>query len=191
MRWKKLVPWVVLGLLACDGKGRDRAQAERADSAVRGGPPVAPALTGTVAGGGDFSLEELRGSPVVLVFYRGAYCGLCLRRLQALEEHKDAYDELDAKIVAATPDSPETAERTADELDLDFPIVSVTREVAERWGVWPAGENVPRPATFVLDQHGRIRFRHIGQTAADRVSDIELLGRIRALRSETRQVVTR
>lgn len=190
MRWKKLVPWVVLGLLACNGRGED-ARVERADSAARGGLPVAPALTGTVAGGGDFSLEELRGSPVVLVFYRGAYCGLCLRRLQALEEYKDAYDELDAKIVAVTLDSPETAERTADELDLDFPIVSVTREVAERWGVWPAGENVPRPAAFVLDPHGRIRFRQIGQTAADRVSDIELLGRVRALRGATGQVVAR
>jgi cytochrome oxidase Cu insertion factor (SCO1/SenC/PrrC family) len=74
---------------------------------------AAPALVGQRAGGGEFSLRDLAGAPAVLVFYRGAYCPLCVRRLEALAAHAPAYERAGARVVAVTADGPDAAHETA------------------------------------------------------------------------------
>lgn len=144
-------------------------------------PTVAPPLRGTLADGKSFDLHELRGDRVVLIFYRTAYCGLCSQQLRALAADKKLYSRLDAKVVAITQDPPELIRRTAQILDLDFPIVSVDRPTLTRWGVWPDGARTPRPAAFIVAENGEIIFHQIGQSAADRASDATIAFTLRAL----------
>lgn len=147
-------------------------------SAPPGAYPRAPALSGTTGDGEAFSLGQLRGRPAVLVFYRGAYCDICLNRLRSLEAHGAAYGEAGARLVAVTADPPTAAEHTARSLELGFPVVSVPRSAFRRWGLWREGESRPRPGEFVLDGDGRVRFAHIGDTAADGPGDVVLLGEL-------------
>lgn len=147
-------------------------------SAVR---PAAPTLTGTTSDGQPFDLADWRGTPVVLVFYRGADCGLCTHRLAALESHLDRYHRLGARVAAVTPDTPETAARTSRELQLRLPIVSVPRDVLERWGVWPPGQHAPHPVAAIIDAAGRIAHSHVGDHAGDRTPDVVLLAELNRL----------
>lgn len=170
---------LVLTLLvaAC---GAVPSQAGRGGSAAQAVTP-APPLEGIRAGGGEFTLADLRGEPVVLVFYRGVFCGLCQQRLRQLETHRKAYERLGARVVAVTLDDPELAETTRDELELDLTIVSAEPDVFAAWGLWAEGERWPRPGEFVLDAEGRVRFAHVGLNASDSVSDVVLQGALAAL----------
>jgi len=175
-----------LGIVACQAGHSDEGRApvggpRSADVAAE--YPLAPDLRGIDSRGGSFALEALRGAAVVLVFYRSHACPLCRERLAALAAHLDAYTSAGARVVAITPDPPDIAQRTAAELGLSLPVVSVDRAVLERWGVWPPTEEAPRPAAVVLDRDGRIRFRHLGRTAADRASDLQLLAVLERMRA--------
>jgi hypothetical protein len=48
---------------------------------------LAPELAGTRSGGEGYRLEPDHADATVVVFYRGAYCGLCRERLRQLEAH--------------------------------------------------------------------------------------------------------
>lgn len=181
MRKVRPVYLLVVGIVACTEKTPSSHE-----TTSGGAAPVvraAPALHGTLVDGKSFDLHDLRGDRVVLVFYRSASCGLCLQQLATLARDKEAYDRLDARVVAITTDPPETNRRTAEELDLNFPIVSVDRNTLMKWGVWPPGERSPRPATFIVDEGGGIRYARVGRTAADRVSDATLVFTIRSFDS--------
>lgn len=144
-------------------------------------PPVglevgrqAPDLEGRAADGAAFRLEELRGAPAVVVFYRGGYCGLCRERLRELQENLAAYGRAGAEVVAATPEPPDAAARTASELALSYPVVSVDSAELARWDLLGA-EGPPLPSTVLLDERGVIRYRHVGRNAGDRARDVEVL----------------
>lgn len=167
----------VVAALALSGGVLTGMQA-RGGAATSGAAAAAPALEGTRAGGGSFTLRELAGAPAVLVFYRGAYCPLCLRRLESLEAHAAAYERAGARVVAVTADPPDVARATAGQFD-GVKIVSVDEATLRRWGVWPEGAASPLPAAFVLDEQGAVLFRHVGRTAAEDASDVTLLGVLR------------
>jgi peroxiredoxin len=148
---------------------------------------TAPALVGEKAAGGAFSLDKLRGSPVVLVFYRGTFCGICTERLKQLSDFNAHYEAAGAKVVAITLDEPAVAKRASDALDAKYETVSAKPAVFRAWGIWKSGEMGPRAAAFVLDENGRVRFGHVGQTTADMASDVELLGVVRDLQTNAQQ----
>lgn len=145
------------------------------------GAPLAPALQGQDEDGDNFDLAALRGKRVLLVFYRTATCGLCVQQLRSLASTTEAYERLGAEIVALTSDPPEVNRRTAELLELDFPIISIDQNTMAAWGIWPAGSKRPNPAAFIIDQEGRLRFIQIGKTAADRASDVTLVFNLRSL----------
>ncbi len=179
------IPLLGLALAGC---GRAPA-VEDGGGAAPGAPAAsraaAPSLEGVTDGGGRFTLAGLRGAPVVLIFYRGAFCGICVERLAAAQRYRADYEAAGAKLVAVTPEPADSLPGTRKRLDIDFPLVSVPPATLQRWGVWREGEPAPRPAEFVVDGRGAVRFGHVGRTAADRVSDETLLAVVRALGQAT------
>jgi len=134
-----------------------------------------PALARVLPDGERFDVADDTRSPTVLVFYRGAECGLCRVRLEQLQEHLAAYRTSGARVVAVTLDPPEVTATLTERLGLGFTIVSVSPEVFERWQVMHPEQEIPMPASFIVDQAGTVRHRHIGRNAADRASDAGLL----------------
>jgi len=135
----------------------------------------APFLAGLLPGGDDFELEDRPASSTVVIFYRGAECGLCRVRLEQLQEHLSAYRVSGARVVAVTLDPPDLTRGLAEQMRLDFTLVSVEREVFERWAALHPDRDVAMPATYLVDRSGVIRFAHVGRSAADRISDAGLL----------------
>lgn len=154
-----------------------------ADGAGATGAGAAPALAGPSTEGGRFSLREVAGAPAVIVFVRGSYCPICQARLRALAAYAGAYDERGTRVVAVTLDPPGRAKATARELELPFPLVSADVATFQRWGLRPPGRPVPSPGDFVLDGAGRVRWGRVGTDAADRPSDVALLGVLDSLRA--------
>ncbi len=140
----------------------------------------APGLSGTLDDGSDFALEARPGAPTVVLFYRGSSCGLCRLRLQRLAENLPAYERAGSDVVAVTLDPPGAGRALKEAAELAFPVVSVDSATFERWGTLEAGA-APLPATFVIDEAGIIRFRHVGRNAGDRVSDASIVTLLESL----------
>ena len=154
----------------------------------------APGLSGTLDDGSDFALEARPGAPTVVLFYRGSSCGLCRLRLQRLAENLPAYERAGSDVVAVTLDPPDAGRALKEAAELAFPVVSVdsatfaircrspatASATFERWATLEAGA-APLPATFVIDEAGIIRFRHVGRNAGDRVSDASIVTLLESL----------
>jgi peroxiredoxin len=65
---------------------------------------VAPDFTATDADGKDFRLSELRGSAVLLKFYRGYWCPYCVAELAQLDGHARDFAALGIALVAISSD---------------------------------------------------------------------------------------
>jgi peroxiredoxin len=167
-----IVACAVLGLASCNGRSEEAAQALPVGTEVGHRHPP---LQGLAADGGDFELAAGRREPTVVLFYRGADCGLCRLRLEQLQAHLPAYRRSGARVIAVTLDPPEVSRRLIDGMQLDFPVISVPPEVFQEWEVLHPEHGLPLPAAYILDRSGAIRFRHIGRNAADRTTDAGLL----------------
>lgn len=107
--------------------------------------------------GERMSLQDLRGTPVLLNFW-ATWCGPCRIEMPALQDRHDRYQP-NFMVVAINFDEPiEAVSDYAAELGLTFPVL-----------LDPGGE-VQRlyqirgyPTSFLIDADGMIRVQHIGQ----------------------------
>lgn len=92
----------------------------------------------------------------------------------------DAYSELTASALAIAGQWPRELRGYADKNGITFPLlVDKTREVIKSYGVyhWLSLEayNIARPATFVIDKTGVIRYMYISSHQFDLVKQREIL----------------
>jgi len=67
--------------------------------------------------GKEVNLEdELKKGPVVLVFYRGAWCPYCNMHLGVLSESLSEFEKYDAQLIAITP---QKADKSAEQIKKD------------------------------------------------------------------------
>lgn len=156
----------------------------------------APDFTLTNQIGKTTNLQQmLREGPVVLVFYRGAWCPYCTRYLNALDAALQDIQAAGAQVVAISPQSTE-----GQELPSAYPIVcDSTGEVMESYGVQfqvndsyqekldnylnqslediNAGNlsTLPVPATYVIGQNGKIKRVFFDPNYTNRASIEDLL----------------
>jgi peroxiredoxin len=98
------------------------------------------------------------------------------------------------EIVAVSPDSSEQSQRLADGLRVGYRFVA-DRDlaVARSWGlVHPGGgalgQDVPRPATVVLDRDGVVRWFSIARNYQVRPDPADVLRAVRALQPHATMV---
>jgi peroxiredoxin len=70
------------------------------------------------------SKELLRRGPLILTFYRGAWCPYCNMELQALEAAKAKFDKYGASLVAISPQTAANSRKSIQQNNLAFPILS-------------------------------------------------------------------
>jgi peroxiredoxin len=166
----------------------------------------APAFALPSARGGTVALDDLLASgPVVLSFYRGAWCPVCNLELAALLAIHDDIRALGASLVAVNPQSPDDSLTLAERLALDFDVLSDTdqsvadayrirfelagplRDLYEQVGMGLPAQNadhswrLPVPATFVLDRDGVVQARHVDPDYRTRMEPAAVLGALRTL----------
>jgi thioredoxin-dependent peroxiredoxin len=116
---------------------------------------------GTEAGTRTYSLAEMAGKPVVLVFYPGDNTPVCTRQLNAYTSEFDQFTDLDAQVLALSPQDVASHQAFAEaQGGFAFPLLADTEKaVADAYGVvGPIG--FYRRSVFVVDAEGIIRYAH-------------------------------
>ncbi len=160
----------------------------------------APRLALTDALGASVALESLwHDGPLVLVFYRGAWCPYCNLELRAWQQKLPTLRQSGAGLAAISPQTPDNSLGTAEKNGLAFPVLSDSElRAARAFGVafeLPAelvalyrqvGNDLPVlngnglwmlpiPATFVVNTQGRISFAHVEADYRERAEPSEVL----------------
>ena len=114
-------------------------------------------------------LDELRATkPLVVLFFRGAFCATARRDLLAWSDIHERIDWLGANLVAISVDPVEELARLKAALELSFPLLSDAGfAVSREWGIYESDERDAgpqphgEPGTFVLDAAGKLAFSQL------------------------------
>ncbi len=144
---------------------------------------TAPDFTLPNANGREVRLSDLLAQgPVVLVFYRGAWCPYCNLHLHALQKTLPMIEAREARLVAVTPQLPDKSRGQVEKDGYPFEILSdLDDQVMKRYRLYfqvpaalsalyrerlglnlaefngPGRDGLPVPATYVIDRQGIVR----------------------------------
>ncbi|MGB8862393.1 MAG: peroxiredoxin [Ilumatobacteraceae bacterium] len=120
----------------------------------------APSFTLPATGGGEASLSDYLGKPLVLVFYPGDDTPVCTKQLNSYNDDLSQFEALNAQVVAISAQSVESHEKFANKHGFKFPLLADTdKTVAAAYGtLGPLG--FPRRSVFILDADGVVRYAH-------------------------------
>ncbi len=131
------------------------------------------------------SLEELRAEkPLVLLFFRGAFCATARRDLLGWSDIYERIEWLGAGLIAISVDSPDELASLKSTLQLPFPLLSdVDFSVSRTYGIYESDETEAgpqphgEPGTFVLDRNGGFAFSQTqsGPKGAANASEVLLM----------------
>jgi peroxiredoxin Q/BCP len=109
---------------------------------------------------GTFKLSDHRGERVVLLFYPGDNTAVCTRQFCSYRDREDDMSALDATVVGISPQSVASHEDFIAKNGLTVPLLAdEDRAVGEAYGC-----NTRmgfRRSTFVIDEQGVVRHRHV------------------------------
>jgi peroxiredoxin (alkyl hydroperoxide reductase subunit C) len=109
-------------------------------------------------------LRDLRGRPVVLVFYPEDDSSVCSSQLALYNEAHRMFEEHSAQLLGISVDDLASHQAFANSLGLQFPLLSDDDSVgdtARAYGVFDESDRVAERALFVLDAEGVIRWRYV------------------------------
>ncbi len=160
----------------------------------------APDFTLKDATGTDITLyEELKKGPVILTFYRGAWCPYCNLELRAYQEIIHDIKANGAQLIAVSPQTPDASLTLKEKHDLEYSVLSDPNgETAESYNLvfklpdnlietyQQLGFNLPEyngndswelpvPATFIISQSGKIRFAFVDADYSKRAEPSEVV----------------
>lgn len=163
-------------------------------------------LTNDIAGGIIDTDALLKNGPVVVLFYRGAWCPVCNRYLSELNESLSEIKEKGAVVLAISPELTENAHLTQDSTRTDFIFISDTtlqiakdfkvlfqvtdaysEKISRKFGFDIAENNgqkkaqLPVPATFIIGVDGRIKYKQFDLNYKKRASAEDILTALNAL----------
>jgi peroxiredoxin len=180
------------------GSGNDY-QAIRFKDAVQTNASVERDLTELPfvnADGKQVKLQDFLGEKHVIVVitrgYAGSICPYCSTQTSRLISNYAKFADENAEVVVIYPvETPDdtgrldeflksTRRRLSDsEMDVPFPILlDVGLKAVDQLGI---RKSLSKPATYILDKKGRIRFAYVGGTLADRPSIKAMLDQLETL----------
>ncbi|MEM1055641.1 MAG: peroxiredoxin-like family protein [Bacteroidota bacterium] len=215
-----LLTTLLLGLVACAEPDAPAAETE-ADTAAQADTAESDdgLVTAEMAASGalgvgdtapDFALPGVDGEtvqlstllqsgPVVLTFYRGAWCPYCNTQLRDYQESLREIEAQGATLVAISPQTPDSSLTVQEKNDLAFPVLSdaegavsdaygltfevdeATRERYAAVGVdleqynGTDGWKLPVPGTYVIAQDGTIQAAFVEADYTQRASVRQIL----------------
>ena len=116
------------------------------------------------APGETVRLSDLRGAPVVLVFYPADWSPVCGDQVTLYNECLDMFEELGARVLGVSVDGAWCHQAYAKSRNLRFPLLADFEPkgaVARRYGVYDAAAGMSERALFVIDAGGVIRWSHL------------------------------
>jgi peroxiredoxin len=140
---------------------------------------MAPDFVGVTGAGEKVTLSGLldRHEAVVLVFYRGFFCGICRGQLVELQQAYPAFRERNVEIVGVSTDGLDGAANMAGYVSASYPILpDPERRVVTSYGVFDLlGDGVAAPAVFIVGKDRSLLWGQVGMTIAERPSAEDVL----------------
>ena len=180
----------------------DSGQADRALGAGDRAPRFRlPSATGTTVALDDL----LTDGPVVLTFYRGAWCPYCNIALRALQRHHADITARGARLVAVSPQISDESLSLTEKHSLAFEVLSdIGSDTAKQYGLAfdlpddlaavyeqlgfdlqrvndGHSRTLPLPATYVIDRHGVIRWAFVDTDYTTRAEPADILAALETL----------
>ncbi len=141
---------------------------------------IAPDFSLIDADGQRFALSEQRGRRLLIVFYPGDDTPVCTRQLCDYRDGIEAFADLNVDIIGISPDDAESHRKFRERHRLPFVLLSdPDLDVAAQYGC-KALIGMKR-GVFLIDETGRIRYRHVEAVALFRRRKEELVKAIEAL----------
>jgi peroxiredoxin len=120
------------------------------------------------------SLSELRGQPVVLVFYPADWSPVCGDELALFNEVQPEFRRYGARVVGISVDGVWCHKAYAKARNLDFPLLADFEpkgEVSRKYGAYRAQDGFSERALFVLDGDGVIRWSYLSEVGQNPGAD--------------------
>ncbi|MDQ1006384.1 peroxiredoxin [Streptomyces sp. V4I23] len=185
--------------------GDHLARSGQADRALAVGAR-APRFDLPAVAGGTVALDDLVAQgPVVLTFYRGAWCPYCNIALRALQRHNDDIAARGARLVAVSPQVPDESLSLSEKHALTFDVLSdVGSGTAKEYGLafdlsdelgalydsfgfelqrvnGGHPRTLPLPATYVIDRAGVVRWAFVSTDYTTRAEPADILAALDSL----------
>ena len=110
------------------------------------------------------SLADLRGTPVLLVFYPFAFSRICTGELCQLRDELATYTDAGVRVLALSTDPAPTLKAWKEQEGFDFPLLSdfwPHGAVAQTYDVFNDKAGMAVRGTFLLDAEGRVAFTEV------------------------------
>lgn len=164
----------------------------------------APNFTGKDQYGDKLVLNEMiHDGYVLILFYRGYWCGYCQKNLVEFQESFSSLSSAGVQVLAIAPESEQNVEKTIKKGDLEFSVISdndntimekygvafrVTKSYQDKVAEYTKSDLtdinhqneavLPIPAAYLIDQNGKILYVHFDPDYSKRVTVSEILNKL-------------
>lgn len=139
----------------------------------------APDFTVSDQNGNKFNLySQLEKGPVIVTFYRGAWCRYCMKQMKDFQDSLGLIKEKGASLIAITPARDDGIQKTVDKTNVQFTIASdnglevmksfkvITDDNYNKYlaeiqsGKDNQHKYLPVPATYIIGKNRKILYRY-------------------------------
>jgi len=121
----------------------------------------------------EINLSELKGQPVLLLFFPLAFTSTCTTELCSVRDNIGWYNNLNAKVFGISVDALQTLAKFKEDQQLNFTLLSdfnkdVSRlyeSIYEQFGYNMKG--VSKRSAFVIDKEGIIQYAEVLENAGE------------------------
>lgn len=162
---------------------------------------MAPMFKALDADSNIFVLEDaIKEGPVVIIFYRGHWCPVCNQHLSIIQDSLKLIEELGATVIAVSPEKPEFLNVMGEKIEAQFTLLyDKDYKIAEAYDVnfkpdkkqlftynvlmggklkeshSNDSQLLPIPATYIIDEEGKIIWRQFDRNYKNRSSVKDIL----------------
>lgn len=124
---------------------------------------------------GDWvQLSELRGSKMLMIFYRGHWCPFCVGHLQDIQSLLPELEKRGYQVLAISPEDATDMQKIADRMNRPYRFLSdINLKVTDLYGI-RRDEELPHPAMILLDDLGIVKWFYVGENYKQRPSAQQL-----------------
>jgi thioredoxin-dependent peroxiredoxin len=134
---------------------------------------------------GTFKLSDQRGRRVVLLFYPGDFTPVCTKQFCSYADRSEDMSQLDAVVVGISAQPVERHQEFKEMNNIPVPLLAdVDRAVAKSYGLSQPILGTRR-AVVIVDEDGRIGYRHVHTLGLDFQTVDELREALDALPART------
>ncbi|MEJ7912046.1 MAG: redoxin domain-containing protein [Chitinophagaceae bacterium] len=133
------------------------------------------------------TLAELKGAPVLLLFFPMAFTSTCTEELCAIRDNISVYNKVSAKVFGISVDSVYTLARFKEDQQLNFSLLSdfnketstAYKAIYEKFNFDMKG--VSKRAAFLIDSEGSIRYAEVLEDAGKQPDFDAINGELRRI----------